>query len=110
MLAIIQDQQHLFGSCKVQQQLIERLIGCRAQTKRLCDILWDEFWFAQRDKIYQPDTIRKYATHITSNLDSKPRLTTSPSACQRNEARIRDEVPHFCQFPLATNKTRQLHR
>src|SRR6266508_2986134 len=107
MLAIIQDQQHLFGSHKVQEQLIERLVGHGAQIESLGNMLWDEFWLAQRNKVGQPDAVCKYILDIIANLDSKPRLAASPSPCQGNEARSRDQAFNFCQSALTTDKARQ---
>ena len=59
VLAVIQDQQQLFGLHKAQQRLKQRLGRRRMQAKRLRDDLRHKRRLAQRREIHQPDAIRK---------------------------------------------------
>ena len=106
VLAIVQEQQHLFALHKVQQRLKQRLGRWRMQAERLRDELRYERWLTERCEIHHPDAVRKHVAHCCGNLDRKPCLATATRATERDEARRGKQTSNFGQLALAPHETR----
>src|SRR5262245_46586637 len=110
VLAIIQDQQQAFGAQIIRNDIEDGHVWHLTQSKYPRDSWRDERNLGERRQFCHPGPIREGWQKLLPNLQCEPGLACSARTCQREQARVREQLLYFNQLALTPDEAGQLKR